>query len=66
MLANSPTSVVQDVILNDRSGSIKIDDTIGNIIERQHPGCTCCLHLLTNQGQIGFEIELWTKVKQSV
>ena len=57
MLAESATGVVNDVIFDDGCSSCEIDDAIGDIVEGDEAGSACCFHLLTNQCEVGLEVE---------
>ena len=57
MLAESATGVVNDVVFDDGCSSCEIDDAIGDIVEGDEAGSTCCFHLLTDQCEVGLEVE---------
>ena len=58
MLANSSTGVVQDVITDDGCSSCQVDDAVGNFVQENELGSTCLFHLLANEREVGFEVEL--------
>ena len=57
MLAESATGVVNDVVFDDGCSSCEIDDAIGDIVEGDEAGSACCFHLLTDQCEVGLEVE---------
>ena len=57
MLAESATGVVNDVVFDDGCSSCEIDNAIGDIVEGDEAGSACCFHLLTNQCEVGLEVE---------
>ena len=58
MLANSAAGVVQDIITDDGCSSCQIDDAVGNFVQENELGSACLFHLLANEREVGFEVEL--------
>ena len=57
MFAESATGIVKNVVLDDRGGSSQVDDAERQVVEGDKTCGTCLLHLLTNECEIGLEIE---------